>query len=75
MSMQVCVCVSVLELEQKLCACTAIDLKGQLFESVYLLSLISLPSMPVSHCISEEEKKTQKTCLLSSGAKKKLSAC
>lgn len=52
-----CLCLSVPEREQKLCGYTAIDLKGQLFENVYLLSLISLPSMPVSHCISEK-----KTC-------------
>ncbi len=52
---------SVLEREQKLCVYTAIDLKGQLFENVYLHSLISLPSMPVSHCISEKkENRTQK---------------
>lgn len=74
--MRVCVCVSVLEREKKLCAYTAIDLKGQLFENVYLLSLISLPSMSVSHCISEKKKTTHtKKRICFSGAKKKLSAC
>lgn len=67
-----CLCLSVPERERKLCGYTSIDLKGQLFENVYLLSLISLPSMPVSHCISE--KKPAKTCLRSSGATKELSA-
>lgn len=55
-------CLSVPEREQKLCAYTAIDLKGQLFENVYLLSLISLPSMPVSHCISEKKPLQKRVC-------------